>query len=248
MTRQVFIGCAGWSVASGRPEFGEGASVLERYATRFNAVEINSSFYRPHRPATYAKWAASVPDGFRFSVKVPKAITHTAKLRDVHTPLTEFIEQVSRLGGKLGPLLVQLPPSLHFDPHLAGDFFAALRQLTPAPVVCEPRHATWFTPEADTLLNTHRVAQVAADPAITPQAARPGGSLDTVYYRWHGSPRRYYSAYTPEALQGLAQEIKALQGDVWVIFDNTAAGEAVGNGLELTEYRFISNKVNLFLN
>lgn len=233
MTRQVFIGCAGWSVASGRPEFGEGASVLERYATRFNAVEINSSFYRPHRPATYAKWAASTPPGFRFSVKVPKAITHTAKLRDVQTPLIEFVEQVSHLGDKLGPLLVQLPPSLRFDPALAGEFFAHLRQLTPAPVVCEPRHATWFTPEADTLLNTHRVAQVAADPAVVEEAAHPGGWVGLAYYRWHGSPRRYYTAYTPEALQGLAQEIQVLEGEAWVIFDNTAAGEAVGNGLEL---------------
>ena len=233
MTRQVFIGCAGWSVASGRAEFGAGASVLERYATRFTAVEINSSFYRPHRPATYARWAASTPPGFRFSVKVPKAITHTAKLRDMQFPLAEFIEQVSHLGHKLGPLLVQLPPSLRFDPALAGEFFAHLRQLTPAPVVCEPRHATWFTPEADALLDTHRVGQVAADPAIVPQAAHPGGWPGLVYYRWHGSPRRYYSAYTPDALQGLAQEIQAFEGDVWVIFDNTAGGEAVGNGLEL---------------
>ncbi|RJF73324.1 DUF72 domain-containing protein [Deinococcus cavernae] len=235
MTRQVFIGCAGWSVASGRPEFGEGASVLERYATRFTAVEINSSFYRPHRPATYAKWAASVPDGFRFSVKVPKAITHTAKLRDVQTPLEQFVEQVSHLGEKLGPLLVQLPPSLCFDAALAGESFAHLRSLTPAPIVCEPRHATWFAPEADALLNTHQVAQVAADPAIVPQAARPGGWPGVTYYRWHGSPRRYYSAYTEEALQGLGEQIQALNGHVWVIFDNTAGGEAVGNGLSLLD-------------
>ena len=71
------VGCAGWSVASGRTEFGAGESVLERYATRFDTVEINSSFYRPHRRSTYQKWASLTPDGFRFSVKVPKAITHT---------------------------------------------------------------------------------------------------------------------------------------------------------------------------
>ncbi|WP_135228761.1 DUF72 domain-containing protein [Deinococcus fonticola] len=237
MTRQVFIGCVGWSVASGRPEFGEGNSVLERYATRLTAVEINSSFYRPHRPATYAKWAASVPDGFRFSVKVPKAITHTAKLRDVHTPLAEFIEQVSHLGGKLGPLLVQLPPSLKYDPDLATDFFHTLRDLTPAPVACESRHATWFSPDVDEVLKTYRVSQVAADPAVVPEAARPGGWEGLSYYRWHGSPRRYYSAYTEEALQGLAEEIQALEGEVWVIFDNTAAGGAVGNGFELKHAR-----------
>lgn len=223
--RQVMIGCASWSVASGRPEFGEGASVLERYATRFHAVEINSSFSRPHRPTTYARWAASTPPGFRFSVKVPKAITHTAKLRDVQVPLIEFVEQVSHLGEKLGPLLVQLPPSLKYDAALATDFFSTLRQLTPAPVVCEPRHATWFTPDAD--------AQVAADPAIVPQAAHPGGWAGLSYYRWHGSPRKYYSAYTPESLHDLAEGIRRRDGDVWVIFDNTAGGEAAGNGLDL---------------
>lgn len=233
MPEQVFIGCAGWSVASGRAEFGAGESVLERYATRFDAVEINSSFYRPHRPATYARWAASTPPGFRFSVKVPKAVTHTAKLRDCAAPLTEFVEQVNHLGDRLGPLLVQLPPSLKFDAGLTGEFFGTLRALTPVPIVCEPRHASWFTPEADALLVTHRVSQVAADPAIVPQAARPGGWGEVVYYRWHGSPRRYYSAYTDEALHGLAAEIQALDGEVWVIFDNTAGGEAVGNGLAL---------------
>lgn len=231
--RQVMIGCAGWSVASGRPEFGKGTSVLARYATRFSAVEINSSFYRPHRPTTYARWAASTPPGFRFSVKVPKAITHTAKLRDVQFPLIEFVEQVSHLREKLGPLLVQLPPSLKYDAALATDFFSSLRQLTPAPVVCEPRHATWFTPDADALLTAHHVAQVAADPAIVPQAAHLGGWTGLTYYRWHGSPRRYYSAYTPDALRDLAQDIQKRNGDVWVIFDNTAGGEAAGNGLDL---------------
>lgn len=230
---QTFIGCAGWSVASGRPEFSEGASVLERYATRFNAVEINSSFHRAHRPATYAKWAASTPPGFRFSVKVPKAVTHTAKLRDCAAPLAEFVEQVSHLGDRLGPLLVQLPPSLNFDPDLAADFLGTLRTLTPAPIACEARHASWFTPEADALLTAHRVSQVAADPAPVPQAARPGGWRGLAYYRWHGSPRRYYSAYSEETLKALAQEISALTGDVWVIFDNTAGGEAVGNGMGL---------------
>ena len=227
--RHVMIGCAGWSVASGRQEFGKGTSVLARYATRFSAVEINSSFYRPHRPTTYARWAASTPPGFRFSVKVPKAITHTAKLRDVQFPLIEFVEQVSHLREKLGPLLVQLPPSLKYDAALATDFFSSLRQLTPAPVVCEPRHATWFTPDADALLT----AQVAADPAIVPQAAHPGGWTGLTYYRWLVSPRRYYSAYTPDALRDLAQDIQKRNGDVWVIFDNTAGGEAAGNGLDL---------------
>ncbi len=239
-TGRIHIGCAGWSVASGRAEFaGEGTgptgTVLERYAQVFGAVEINSSFYKPHRRSTYEKWAASTPAGFRFSVKAPKTVTHTAKLRDAHDLLAAFVDETAGLGDKLGCLLVQLPPSLKFDADLAGSFFADLRGLTPAAVVCEPRHASWFTPEGERLLQTYRVGRVAADPAKVPEAAVPGGFAGTVYYRWHGSPRMYYSSYEPEALRALADSLSAAPADAerWVIFDNTAAGAAVGNGLEL---------------
>lgn len=233
--KRIFSGCAGWSVASGRAEFGAGESVLQRYSTRFEAVEINSSFYRPHRRSTYEKWAASVPDGFRFSVKVPKAITHTARLQDCAGALADFMEGVNGLGEKLGCLLVQLPPSLKFDAELAATFFADLRRETPAPAVCEPRHASWFTGEADALLAEYQVGRVGADPAKVPAAARPGGFPQTVYYRWHGSPRMYYSAYSEAELQKLAAEILGLRGEVWVIFDNTASGAGVENGLRLRE-------------
>lgn len=149
----VFVGTAGWGLSREQQAlFGPGGSVLERYATRLSAAEINSSFYRPHRRSTYQKWAASVPEDFRFSVKVPKAITHTAKLRECAGLLADFMEGVNGLGDKLGGLLVQLPPSLKYEPDVAADFFAALRQETPVPAVCEPRHATWFGGEADALL------------------------------------------------------------------------------------------------
>lgn len=233
--KQVRIGCAGWSVASGRAEFGEGSSVLERYATRFGAVEINSSFYKPHRRSTYAKWASITPPDFRFSVKVPKTITHTAKLQDCASALADFMEGVNGLGDKLGCLLVQLPPSLNYEPEVAADFFAALRGETPTPAVCEPRHATWFTAEADALLREYRIGRVAANPACVPVAAVAGGCMDTVYYRWHGSPRMYYSSYSPEQLAKLAEQVQAHAGEVWVIFDNTASGASVGDGLALRE-------------
>ena len=230
----VAVGTAGWGLSREQQEhFGSGDSVLQRYATRFNAAEINSSFYRPHRPATYARWAASVPQGFRFSVKIPKAVTHTAKLRDCAAPLAEFVEQVSHLGENLGPLLVQLPPSLSFERDVVEDFFGVLHGMTPARTVCEPRHASWFTPEVDVLLRNLNVSCVAADPAKVPAAAHPGGSLSTVYYRWHGSPKMYSSSYSDSQLAKLAAQVQALPGDVWVIFDNTAAGAAVENGLTL---------------
>src|SRR5262245_60578113 len=109
----VYVGVAGWSIpkphAAAFPKTG---SHLERYARRFNAVEINSSFYRPHRPATYARWAASVPPDFQFAVKVPREITHRRRLVDVADLLDQFLDECSELGEKLGPLLVQLPPGL----------------------------------------------------------------------------------------------------------------------------------------
>src|SRR6476620_9198879 len=94
MAPAVYVGCAGWSIPkehAGR--FPAGGSHLERYAGRFNAVEINSSFYRPHRPETYARWAASVPESFQFAVKIPKEMTHTRRLRDVADPLARFLSE-----------------------------------------------------------------------------------------------------------------------------------------------------------
>ncbi|WP_229780747.1 DUF72 domain-containing protein [Deinococcus malanensis] len=232
------IGCAGWGVASGQPaHFDQGGSVLQRYATRFPAVEINSSFYRPHRHSTYQKWAASTPEEFRFSVKVPRAVTHQARLRGCHDLLSTFLEQVAGLGTKLGCLLVQLPPSLAFEDAVADAFFQALRSRTRVPLACEPRHMSWFGPAASSLLSAYQVGRVAADPAITPQATVPGGFDQTVYYRWHGSPRVYSSSYSDQQLQDLAQALMAgaAHAEPWVIFDNTAAGAAAGNGLKLLD-------------
>ncbi|WP_240741697.1 DUF72 domain-containing protein [Deinococcus sp. KSM4-11] len=209
--------------------------MLERYSTRFPAVEINSSFSRPHQRRTYERWAHSVPPGFRFSVKVPKAVTHTARLRESSDLLRPFLAQVEGLGATLGCLLVQLPPSLAFDAAVASAFFEELRQLTSTAVACEPRHSSWFTPQVDALLAGYHVGRVAADPAAVPDAAEPGGFAQTVYYRWHGSPRTYYSRYAREALQRLARAMHAAPAghDLWVIFDNTAAGAALENAFEL---------------
>ena len=199
-------------------------------------MEINSSFHRPHRPATYARWAESVPADFRFAVKLPKAITHKLRLVDADDALAAFLAEAGGLGGKLACLLVQLPPSLHFDADAAERFFAALTTRTAVPAVCEPRHPTWFTREAGDLLNALRVARVAADPACVPAAAEPGGWTGLAYYRLHGSPHIYYSAYDADYVDALAARIRRdreADRDVWCIFDNTAAGAAAQNALDL---------------
>jgi Uncharacterized conserved protein len=183
------IGTAGWSLPRAWQEaFPADGSHLQRYAAVFNGVEINSSFYRQHRRATYARWAESVPADFRFAVKVPRAITHDQALVAADVLLEVFLEEVAGLGERLGPLLVQLPPSQQFDSARVEEFFSCLRGMHAGSIACEPRHPTWFTPDANDLLVAHRIARVAADPACVPEAATPGGWPALAYYRLHGSP------------------------------------------------------------
>ena len=233
----IRIGTAGWGrpreVAHHFPADGTG---LQRYAAVFDAAEINTSFYRPHQPKTYARWAAETPDGFRFAVKAPRAVTHDARLRDCGDLIRKFRDEAASLGPKLGPLLVQLPPSLAFDAGIAAPFFEGLRAIWPDPVVCEPRHATWFAPAAEALLVAHRIARVAADPAPHPMAAKPGGWTGLRYWRLHGSPRMYFTPYGEERLRRLAAQLLASDAEeTWVIFDNTASGAAAADALMLRE-------------
>jgi uncharacterized protein YecE (DUF72 family) len=199
-------------------------------------VEINSSFHRPHRPATYARWSAAVPSSFHFSVKLPKTITHGLRLQETGGLLDAFLAEAAGLGDKLGCLLVQLPPSLGFDPAAAAGFFADLRARSTVPLACEPRHPDWLTPQADGLLRDLGVARVAADPARVPGAGEPGGWPGMTYYRLHGSPRIYYSPYSGEDIAALASRIRAdaeAGRTVWCIFDNTTLGAATANALDL---------------
>jgi uncharacterized protein YecE (DUF72 family) len=201
-------------------------------------VEINSSFYRSHRRATYERWAASTPQKFRFAVKFPRQVTHELRLRAARPQIEQFVAEVGGLEEKLGAVLVQLPPSLKFESGLADEFFCELRTHVTCPVTCEPRHASWFTGAADRLLQQHRISRVAADPSAVPAAAVPGGHSECAYFRWHGSPQMYYSSYAEDALVKLADEARAATATakaVWCIFDNTAAGEAVENALTLQE-------------
>jgi uncharacterized protein YecE (DUF72 family) len=243
----IHLGVAGWNIrrehAYRVPAEG---SHLERYATLFNAVEINSCFYRPHRFATYERWAASVPDHFRFAVKLPKVITHQARLVGARPELERFIGETAGLGVKLGPILVQLPPSFAFDTVAAASFFAELRNRFDGSVVIEPRHESWFTGEVEEMLVQHRVARVAADPARVPAASEPGGCDQIVYIRLHGSPRIYYSAYPAEWLERVSRmvEDKAARGiSTWCIFDNTALGAATTDALAVKSYLWDSQRV-----
>ena len=238
------IGTAGWSisrdVAAAFP--GEGRH-LERYANVLGCAEINSSFHRSHRVEVYRRWAVQTPPGFRFSVKLPRAISHDARLRRAREPLLRFLAEVAGLGDRLALLLVQLPPSFAFEARVARRFFALLGDLFAGAVVCEPRHPSWFTPAADRTLVACRVGRVAADPARCSQADAPGGWLGrdgdgrgaVVYHRWHGAPRMYWSRYEFAWVRARVDELKKwpADADCWCIFDNTAGGGAISNALEL---------------
>jgi len=231
---KLYLGTAGWNVPIAcREKVGGEGSHLERYARAMNATEINSSFHRSHRRTTYERWARHTPNAFRFAVKLPKTVTHTAGSAVLE--LERFIEESAGLGDKLAIFLLQFPPAKEFDRQSAGDLFVALQQRSPAALVCEPRHASWFTPEADEWLARHRVSRVAADPARAKDADQPGGWKEMRYFRLHGSPRVYYSSYEESALIALKAQLckggAAIEN--WCIFDNTASGAALSNALSL---------------
>jgi uncharacterized protein YecE (DUF72 family) len=170
----IRIGTAGWTIprAVSKRFPGEGGQ-LARYARLFNAAEINTSFYRSHRPATYARWAECVPTDFRFSVKVPRTITHERRLVEMNDLFENFLAEAAELGEKLGPLLIQLPPSLAFDPAVAETFFSVVRERFAGLIAFEPRHASWFEPQTEALLRAHEIARVAADPVWAEGGASP---------------------------------------------------------------------------
>lgn len=232
----LLLGCAGWSIPSTvREQFSPEGSVLERYASVLPAVEINSSFYRPHRPVTYERWRDSVPAHFRFSAKLPKEITHILRLQHVEEKLARFLDEVMHLQEKLGCLLVQLPPSLAFDRHVVDAFLSLLRQRANMTLACEARHLSWFGNEAARVLQAHDVTTVIADPQLAPLSAFTHFG-DAVYIRMHGSPRMYYSDYSAADLDRIAADIlhHAEAGRrAWCVFDNTAEGAAVPNALSL---------------
>jgi uncharacterized protein YecE (DUF72 family) len=236
---RIWVGTAAWNLPQAhRHAFPAEGSHLERYAGRFPAVEINSSFYRPHRPSTYERWAASVPDDFRFAVKMPREITHKRRLVDIAEPLDRFLSEAGALGEKLGPLLVQLPPSLVYERGKVSAFFAALRERFAGLVACEPRHPTWFMAETEEALASFNIARAAADPAPAPGAADPGGWRGLVYVRLHGSPKMYYSPYSPERLDEVAGRLRSSAAAglaTWCIFDNTALGAATADALAVLD-------------
>ncbi|SFB50784.1 Uncharacterized conserved protein YecE, DUF72 family [Rhizobium sp. NFR07] len=223
------VATAAWSIPKTvANRFATEGSSLTRYASVFGRVEVNSTFYRRHRTSTFARWAESVPDSFRFSLKFPKEITHTRLMKDIAQPLETFLSDISALGNKRGPLVCQLPPSLVFDLKVFDTAFHVIRSMDDGPIAIEPRHKSWRCNEALDLMESYSIDRAYADPVLVWQ---PEDFADAPrYMRLHGKPRIYYSSYTERDIKSF---LSLLAPGGWCVFDNTASGAATENALTM---------------
>jgi uncharacterized protein YecE (DUF72 family) len=234
-----YVGTAAWNLPKDFMRyFPLQGSHLERYSKRLHAVEINSSFYRHHRPQSYLRWSASVPADFRFAVKLSRNFTHQQKLAVHERELAEVLRDIGQLGDRLGVLLVQIPPSLVFEPEVADHFFISLRRNFEGPVAFEPRHLSWSSSESCGLLKEYRISKVWADPDLRESEHLRAFTSDLAYFRLHGKPEIYRSRYAPEDLKlWMLRMCEAARDsrEIWCIFDNTTFGFATANALEMQE-------------
>ena len=226
----VYIGTSGWTydvwkdlLYAGVPR----ARWLQHYATLFNAVEVNATFYHRLKESTFAKWHDETPKAFRFAIKANRYLTHVERLSFPLPSLKEERDRSAPLGDKLAVVLWQLPAGWHLDLARLQRFLARLDQWPVPRHALEFRHTSWFSPEVASLLSEHRVAAVQSDAADWP--LWEAVTTDLVYLRLHGHESTYSSRYSARALGAWAREIDAWRAEgreVHVYFDNTDAGHA----------------------
>jgi uncharacterized protein YecE (DUF72 family) len=226
----VLVGTSGWQYRDWRGRFYPDrlaqARWLEHYADRFATVESNNAFYRLPEPGTFESWAARTPPDFVMAVKASRYLTHIRRLRDPEEPVGRLLDRARRLGGKLGPVLLQLPPTLKADPAALDQtlraFPAAVR------VAVEPRHESWFGHEVRDLLAAHGAALCLAD---SPRRRTPlWRTADWTYLRLHqgtATPRPCYGRQALATWAGRLADLVGPDADVFVYFNNDPAGCAV---------------------
>jgi uncharacterized protein YecE (DUF72 family) len=234
---KIRVGISGWNYRGWRGNFYPRGLPQQRelfYASReVDTIEINGTHYSLQRPDSFARWYDATPEGFVFAVKGSRFITHLKQLRDVETPLANFLASgVLRLDEKLGPFLWQFPPRFRFEAERLNHFFALLPRDTEAAVAMakrhdhrlagraftrverkrklrhavEIRHSSFLEPAFVALLRQHEIALVFADSVAWPYAEDV--TSDFVYLRLHGSEELYASGYSDEALDHWAARIK----------------------------------------
>jgi uncharacterized protein YecE (DUF72 family) len=235
----VHIGTSGWQYRSWRDGFYPPKLPLKDwlvfYAGAFGCVEVNNSFYRLPKAATFAEWKREVPSDFRFAAKVSRYLTHMKRLRDPEEPVQRFLEHAKPLDGRTGPLLLQLPPTMRID---LARLEATLTQFPKRyDVALEVRHPSWFTDECKALLAEHNVALVLSD--------RRGKMQEPLwrtagwgYIRLHEGNGRPHPGYRPAALREWAQRIAdtwSARDDVWVFFNNDGCCCAVRDAVRFAD-------------
>jgi len=222
----IRVGTSGWQYRDWRSRFyPEGLPQrrwLEHYATRFTTVEVNASFYHLPTADTFSHWREATPPGFVVAPKMSRFVTHIRRLRDCEEPVATFLERARHLRGKLGPVLVQLPPTLRADAPLLEDFVSLLPRETRWAI--EFRHASWLSDEVLRILDERGVAFVLAD--------RPGARVPDVvtggwsYLRFHQGTREG-PGYRREKLVRWADRVMRFPpGDVFAYFNNDTGAAA----------------------
>lgn len=235
--QNLYVGTASWNIPKQTKNlFPESGSHLERYAQIFNCVEINSSFYRDHKPETYKRWSEGVGKDFKFSVKLSKYFTHQHRFKESGPALRENIQGILELGAKLGVILIQLPPSLAYQRQDVLNFFKSLRNFYNGHVVLEPRHKSWINLEVAKIMADYKINKVLADPEPCPFTAQMRLQTENLrYLRLHGTPEIYKSRYSKEDIQRIADLAANSKQQMWCIFDNTTFGYATENAFELLQ-------------
>ena len=235
--RPVRVGCSGWNYQDWRGRlYPEGLAQrrwLAHYATRFDTVEVNSTFYRLARPAAVARWVAETPDDFRFTVKASRYLTHVRRLQDTGRGVERLYAGIAPLveSPKLGPLLWQLPENFHRDDDRLG---AALERLPPGRHCFEFRHAGWFAEPVYDLLRRHGVALVYGDDPRRPFQALEL-TADWTFIRFHRGRRGRRGNYSETELREWAARIRDLREtvEVFAYFNNDWEGFAPRNARRL---------------
>ncbi|MFC6997673.1 DUF72 domain-containing protein [Rufibacter roseus] len=238
---KLYIGTSGWSYAWRGifyPEDIKSAEMLPFYAQHFNCTEVNSSFYHFTMEKTIQKWLDITPPHFKFAPKLHRSITHENRLQNIEDPLRKWMGRFLIMGERLGPVLVQLPGSFHYNEMVAKHFFTLLRDLYPQTVFAlEVRHVSWHTEEALELLEEFNISLVVIS-AGKKWPALAAATTDTVYLRLHGHEVVYRSPYPEEELERftyMAQDWLLDGKEVWCFFNNTIGGNATTDAQKLKQ-------------
>lgn len=229
------IGCSGFSYKEWKDVFypkGLAAGKwFEYYATHFNALELNVTFYRFPQVSMLQSWYRRAPEHFSFAVKAPRTITHYKKFKDAHQEISDFYSVVQLgLQEKLGAVLFQTPPSFAYTQENLDNILSHL--LPGVTNVLEFRHASWWQPEIWEQLTVNNIVVSGTSYPGLPDALPDNQPI--AYYRLHGVPHLYHSPYSEPYIRKIKSLLQEAQ-KAFVFFDNTASGAAIGNAKYLQQ-------------